>query len=426
MSYTSQQFRGMVREDRVHRAFYVDPQVFEAEMDKIFGKVWLYIGHESQVPKPGDYYCVDVARQPMVLARHTDGAIHVLFNRCGHRGAKVLTRRSGNSRVFTCMYHGWSFRPNGDLAGVPMRGDFPQCVLQEPLAGMLKPARVESYRGFVFASMNPDVKPLLDHLGPARVGIDELVDRSPVGEIELVAGCHRYHYRGNWKLQMDNMADMYHPAACHGSTVGPDGRQFQRRPGGRGGEAMFFADNGEAVVAQTGVRGFPNGHSSEASLFDKDQAGGDCDEYRGMLVAVHGEQRTREILKNRRHSMTLFPNLDIVMAQTSLRVIRPVTVNLTEVEIWPVRLKGSPESLSRDLVKYVNISLAAASFIQSDDLEAFERCQDGLRAQAAEWVLVAKGLGHEVDEGEGVLFGPRSSEVGQRMRHYAWSDLMGA
>lgn len=426
MAYSREQLGAMVREDRVHRAIYVDPAVFEAEMVKVFGKVWFYVGHDSIVPNPGDYYTTEVARQPLVLTRDNDGKIYVLYNRCGHRGAKVLVERQGHARTFTCMYHGWAYRPSGDLAGLPMRNDFPVKTLQESAVGMPRVARVEVYRGFVFASFNENGEPLLDYLGPARCGIDELVDRSPVGEVELTSGCHRYHFRGNWKLQMDNLADMYHPAACHGSTVGADGRQFQRRPGGSGGDAMFFAPNGEAIVAQTGVRGFPKGHSSEASLFDREQSGAGWEEYRSLMVETYGSDRTKEILKNRRHSMTLFPNVDIVMAQTSVRVVRPIAVDFTEVEVWPVRLRGAPSQLSDDLVKYVNISHAAASFIQSDDLEAFERCQQGLQAQAAEWVLMAKGLGDEQPEGEGVMFGPRSSEVGQRMRHYAWRDLMSA
>jgi benzoate/toluate 1,2-dioxygenase alpha subunit len=174
------------------------------------------------------------------------------------------------------------------------------------------------------------------------------------------------------------------------------------------------------------VRGYLNGHSSEASLFDKEQSGGGWEEYRSMLVALHGESRTAEILKNKRHTMTYFPAMDIIMAQTAIRVVRPISVDMTEVEIWPVRLKGAPESLAADLIRYANISHAAASFIQTDDLEGFERCQQGLQAQGSEWVRVAKGLGDEIDEGEGVQFGPRSSEVGQRMRHYAWRDFMSA
>jgi phenylpropionate dioxygenase-like ring-hydroxylating dioxygenase large terminal subunit len=404
---------------------YVDPHIFEVEMDKIFGKVWVYVGHDSLIPNPGDYYCTTVARQPVVMSRHEDGKVHVLFNRCGHRGAKVLPKQRGNAKLFTCMYHGWAFRPNGDLAGVPMRGDFPEAVLKEPITGMMPLPRVAAYRGFVFASLNAQVMPLLDWLGESRFGIDELVDRAPDGEIELWAGCNRYHFKGNWKLQMDNMADTYHPAACHASTVGPDGRQFQRRAGKRSeGAALFFTPNGESVVSQLGVRGFVNGHSSEQSMYDREQTGGVMDEYRAIMVRKHGEERTRQILKNVRHSMTLFPNLDILIAQWAVRIIRPVSVDHTEVEVWPVRLKGAPDAVSTDLVKYANISHSAASFVQSDDLEAFERSHEGLKTQGSEWVLFARGLGSEVDEGKGVRFGTRSSEIGHRARYNAWRELM--
>ncbi len=423
-NFSNEDLRGLVLEDRVHRSIYTDPAIFELEMERIFGRVWLYVGHQSQVPNPGDFFCTTLARQPVVLSRDRDGAIHVLFNRCGHRGARVLNEECGNARVFTCMYHGWSFQPNGELAGVPMRRDFPAETLVDPQFGMVRLPRVESYRGFVFASLNPQVQPLADYLGEAIRGIDELVDRAPEGDVELWAGCHRYEYRGNWKLQFENMADMYHPAAAHASTVGPDGRQFKRRSGGTGGDAPFFAANGEAVVAQTGVRGFRGGHSSEASLFREEQAGGVWDEYRALLVAKHGEERTREILRNRRHSMTIFPSVDILIAQTSVRVIRPVAVDRTEVQVYPVRLKGAPAQISIDVIRFVNITHAAASFIQSDDLEAFERSSQGLTTSGTDWVLVARGLGAEVNEGNGVSFGDRSSEVGQRAQHYAWRDLM--
>ncbi len=424
--FSNEYFRGLVLEDRVHRSLYTDPEIFELEMERIFGRVWLYVGHQSQIPNPGDYFCTTIARQPMVLTRDRDGAVHVLFNRCGHRGSRVLNEECGNARIFTCMYHGWSFHPNGELAGVPMRRDFPAETLVDPQFGMVHLPRVESYRGFVFASLDPSVMPLRDYLGEAIRGIDELVDRAPAGEIELWAGCHRYEYRGNWKLQFENMADMYHPAAAHASTVGPDGRQFRRRSGGKGGDAPFFAENGEAIVAQTGVRGFRNGHSSEASLFREEQSGGVWDEYRALLVAKHGEERTRDILRNRRHSMTIFPSVDILIAQTSVRVIRPLAVDRTEVQVYPVKLKGAPPQISIDVVRFVNITHAAASFIQSDDLEAFERATQGFATSGTDWVLVARGLGNEIDEGSGVQFGDRSSEVGQRAQHYAWRDLMSA
>ena len=425
-AYNNEHFRNLVQTDRVHRSVYTDPQIFEIEMEKIFGRTWVFVGHESLVPNFGDYYCTTLGRQPIVLSRDEAGKLHVLYNRCGHRGAKVLSKERGNQRIFTCMYHGWGFRPDGKLAGVPMRGDFPEGVLDDPVFGMAPLPRFESYRGFVFACLDPNVMPLKDYLGEAIRGIDEMVDRAPDGEVQFWAGCHRYIYKGNWKLQMDNMADTYHPAACHGSTVGPDGRQFQRRAGAEGGAAPFFAPNGEAIVSQLGVRGFPNGHSSEQSLFDKEQRGGVIEEYRALMVGRFGEERTAEIMKNRRHSLTLFPTTDILIAQTSVRIVKPLAVDLTEVEIWPVRLKGAPEVISTDLVKFVNITHSASSFIQTDDLEAFERCQEGLKTQGADWVLIARGVGAEIDEGKGVLLGPRSSEVGMRAKHNMWRDLMSA
>ncbi len=425
-AYNNEHFRNLVQLDRVHRSVYTDPQIFEIEMDKVFGHTWIFIGHDSLVPNAGDYYCTTLGRQPVVLSRDEQGKVHVLYNRCGHRGAKVLSRVRGNERVFTCMYHGWAFRPSGELAGVPMRADFPEGTLDDPIFGMAALPRVENYRGFVFACQDPRVMPLKDFLGEAVRGIDELVDRAPDGEVQFWAGCHRYHYKGNWKLQMDNMADTYHPTFAHGSTVGPDGRQFKRRAGEKGGTAPFFAPNGEALVSQLGVRGFRNGHSSEQSMFDKEQSGGVIDDYLALMVSRYGEQRTAEIMKNRRHSMTLFPTLDILMAQSSVRVVKPISVNLTEVELWPVRLKGAPEVISTDLVKFLNITHSASSFIQTDDLEVFERCQQGLATQGAEWVLIARGLGAEIDEGNGVLLGPRSSEVGMRAKHRMWRDLMSA
>lgn len=423
-SYTNDELRELVQVDRVHRAYYTEPAIFELEKERVFSKVWMYIGHESLVPEPFDYYCTDILGQPVVLTRDDKNNVHVLHNRCGHRGAKVLTQERGNTRLLTCMYHGWAFRHNGELAGVPMRADFKSDVLCGPEAGMVPWTRVDSYRGFVFASMNANVAPLEDFLGRAKEGIDELVDRSPVGRIELTAGCHRYRFKGNWKLQTDNMADAYHPAACHSSTVGPDGRQFQRRAGKEGGAALFFLPNGEAVVSQLGVRGFPQGHTSEQSLFDKEQSGGGWDEYYALLVDAYGESRTKEILKNRRHSLTIFPTLDILIAQTAIRVVRPIAVDLTEVEVWPVRLAGAPLAISSDLVRYVNITHSASSFIQTDDMEAFERCQQGMQSAGTDWVLAARGLGEEIEEEGGVLFGPRSSEVGQRAKHYAWRELM--
>jgi benzoate/toluate 1,2-dioxygenase subunit alpha len=157
-----------------------------------------------------------------------------------------------------------------------------------------------------------------------------------------------------------------------------------------------------------------------------EQTGGIWEEYRQLLAAHHGIEKANDILKQKRHSLTIYPSLDILIAQHSIRVIRPVGVDKTEVIVYPVRMIGAPEGVFRDIVKYVNITHSAASFVQTDDLEAFRRCQVGMQAAGNPWCLTARGLSQEQRDNHGVLWGDRSSEIGQRNQHKVWLSLMTA
>ena len=145
----------MVEAERVHRRVFVDPEVFELEMDRIFGRSWIYVGHESQVPNAGDYFTTHVGRQPVVMTRDADGKIHVLQNRCPHKGAIVCPERSGHAKRLVCMYHGWTFAADGSLAAVPVRSGYDNTCFDptDRANGMKRLPRVENYRGFVFASL---------------------------------------------------------------------------------------------------------------------------------------------------------------------------------------------------------------------------------------------------------------------------------
>jgi len=153
---------------RVRREVYTDPAIFELEMQRIHERVWVYCGHESQVPKPGDYYAVQIGRQPMVMVRGADGKVNVLYNRCPHRGNMMVGDRHGSSgEFFRCSYHAWTFHHDGRLRSIPMMEsgyagtrygkDNPDCSMKHA-------ARVENYRGFVFASLSPEGPSLVaDH-----------------------------------------------------------------------------------------------------------------------------------------------------------------------------------------------------------------------------------------------------------------------
>src|SRR5579884_3500724 len=239
------ELRELVREDCVHRRAYTDPEVFALEMERIFGRAWLYVGHESQVPNPGDFFCAWMGPEPVVLSRHTDGGVYVLYNRCGHRGAQVVNQQSGNNRRFRCCYHGWMYDTNGELAFVPLRSGYPEDFdWNDPQYGMVRAPSVASYRGFVFARHCKEGPPLSDYLGDARLAIDEVVDRSPEGEVILTGGFHRYHYQGNWKLQAENLADQFHAPFAHESSTTPDGFQWSRRPGERGTRIQILTADG--------------------------------------------------------------------------------------------------------------------------------------------------------------------------------------
>src|SRR5262245_61354233 len=108
-----------VEPDRVRREVYTDSSIFEMEMERIHERVWIYCGHESQVSRPGDYYTVQIGRQPMVMVRANDGSVNVLYNRCPHRGSMICGDRSGNAgEFFRCSYHSWTFHHDGKLKNI--------------------------------------------------------------------------------------------------------------------------------------------------------------------------------------------------------------------------------------------------------------------------------------------------------------------
>ena len=146
--------RSLVHRDHVHRSLYLDPDVFDLEMARIFGRTWVYVGHDSLVPNAGDYVTVRIGNQPLVMSRHSDGEVYVIFNSCGHRGAIVCNENKGNASVFRCCYHGWTFKTNGDLEAIAMRRGYGKSFdANDPALGMRRVPRVAKYRGFVFASL---------------------------------------------------------------------------------------------------------------------------------------------------------------------------------------------------------------------------------------------------------------------------------
>ena len=418
----------LIEPGRVHRRVYTDPAVFELEMERIFARAWLFVGHTSQVKNVGDYMTADLGRQPVMMVRHRDGKVHVLLNRCTHRGPKVLNERCGNAKRLTCCYHGWSFDTDGKLLGVPVpEGN--TATFQNDQYNLARAPRVGEYRGFVFASLSPTGPSFEDHIGPMKGNIDDLVDRAPDGELALDVGMHRYVYNGNWKLQVENVLDSYHVPFGHASTVNQQGVQFARREGDKEGAAVVEVKEKKTATSWKDRKSFivGNGHgwTSNTELADGKRSSPAFDAYKKALVEKVGAVRAEEILKPRLHNSMIYPNMSIMGLNIHVRVIKPIAVDRTEVTIYPIRLLGAPDSMNWGNIRLLNVTHSAASFVQTDDLESFVRAQKGLRSLHTDWVDISRGLGAEDADPEiNAVRGLATHELAVRAQYKAWLGYM--
>ena len=346
-----------VEPGRVHRRIYTDPAIFERELERIFGAAWIYVGHESQVKQPGDYFATRIGRRPVVLVRDTDGQIRVIHNQCAHRGAMVVATEKGNAPEFTCCYHGWTYHLDGRLKGVPLQQGYPRDFdPRNPRTAMVQVARVASYRGFVFASEAADGPSLEDFLGYMTTSFDDMVDRAPDGEIEVAGGTFKHTYDANWKLYLENLCDAAHPIFTHRSSI----EAAQQQP-----DDVFSDGTGEIAIrqmrqngapysfweTQVGIWTYPNGHSYLGDYHDdaklvaalKDPVFRD---YIGRLEARKGKAETQRVLETRRWNTNIYPNLSFMSQFQQLRVVHPIAVDRTEVHTYNFRLKGAPERCS--------------------------------------------------------------------------------
>jgi phenylpropionate dioxygenase-like ring-hydroxylating dioxygenase large terminal subunit len=404
----------LVQDDRVHRTVYTDPGLFQQEMARVFERTWVFVGHESEVPHPGDYRTTTIGRQPVILSRHSDGQVYVLLNRCMHRGAVVCREERGNSSIFRCIYHGWMYNARGDLVGVPFPGGYGD-GLDAAEWSLRRAPRVGSYRGFVFASLAPTGEDLPEYLGRARAYMDLLLDAAPAGTVTVRSGVERYAYPANWKLQIENLLDGYHPNFTHQIAF----ELSERRRGTSGRRAN---SEGSGATARTFGRGHGVLHYGAVNR-GYAQEGGLPPAYIAALEAGLGPARAAAVLAAD-IQLFIFPNLFFQGARQHYRVVRPVAVDHTEVHAFPYTLDGAPEELNRRRVRGLSWWASPAAFGQPDDLEAFVRCQEGLQVTAAEWVLFSRGIQRERMDEEGEVVGDITDEVPQRGIYREWKRLM--
>ncbi|MGH7386340.1 MAG: aromatic ring-hydroxylating oxygenase subunit alpha, partial [Candidatus Rokuibacteriota bacterium] len=219
-------YKALVQDDRIHASLYTDMRIFADEIERIFHRGWVFVGHDSEVPRPGDFVTRRVGAQPVLMVRGRDGAVSVFVNRCRHRGTMLCPAERGHARTFACPYHGWTYDLDGDLIGVPYPGGY--AALDKRDYSLEAAPRVSSYRGFVFASFAAAGITLAEHLGAATRLIDRSCDLSPTGEIELTAGWVKHRCAANWKTLPENDSDGYHLGFVHLALFKTVRMQYQR------------------------------------------------------------------------------------------------------------------------------------------------------------------------------------------------------
>jgi benzoate/toluate 1,2-dioxygenase alpha subunit len=373
---------------RLHRDIFADPQLFELEQKYIFERTWVFLALDSQLPKPHDFITTSIGRMSVLVARNAKGKIGAFLNVCRHKGTTLSRVESGNAKYHVCNYHGWAYDSAGKNVDIKDRksGCYTPAFDAED-HNLVPLARLESYRGLLFGSLDPNVPPLEEFLGDMRFFIDLAMLQGPQG-MEFVPGRITYTYDANWKLQMDNGIDQYHLTSTHTSFM----QVQERRRAGEGNlEARQF-DWAKRFSQEGGIFTFPHGHAAiwlNQPEVSKRPVYPTIDEVRSRV----GDTIADWMLKLR--NTVIFPNMQIADSTSLLlRVFRPLAVDKTEMRVFCLAPIGeAPEVRAwrlRQFEDFFNVS----GFATPDDTVVYEDSQIGFQASPLEWLQGhARGMG---------------------------------
>lgn len=402
-------YGALVRPTRVHGSLYTDAAIFAEELERIWYRGWVCLGHESEVARPDAFVRKAIGPQELLLTRSSDGQLHVLYNRCSHRGARLCEDAEGGTGTFRCAYHGWTFANDGHLQAYP----YPEGYGGKGALGLdlARAPRVATHEGFVFASLATDGVSLAEHLGAAAEGITRLARLSPTGELDLSRGWLRHRTRANWKFVVENETDGYHPQFVHRSIFSVAGNAI----------GSLYSEGSTAVTRDLG-----GGHSENDLRPEFRQLGrpmgwfGTTPErvpgYVGALRQRLGAEADALLIDGAPHVM-VFPNLFV--AEISIFLIQPLAPDLCIQQSTAVQYAGAPD-LNRRMLQQSIGSVGPAGLLLADDAEMYQRNQAGVAIGQPEWLDTRRGLHRETVDGEGHPTGGATDETGIRgfWRHY--------
>ena len=409
------------KEGMLSRRIFIEEEIYQQELEQIFARCWLFLCHESQIPNPGDFFSTYMGEDPVLVTRDSSGKIGAFLNVCRHRGNRVCRADSGNASAFVCAYHGWTYGNDGKLIAVPSLKEAYYDELDTSKWGLVPVAQLESYKGLVFATFDPEAPPLKEFLGEMTWYLDAFFDRRE-GGIEVFGGLHKWIIPCNWKFAAENFAgDVYHLPWNHLSSMitgvttnAFDGAQRGFKVQGK----VICPGNGHGIIA----RG--SGDYSDAfvpEIFEYD-------------AAVNAEVAER--LGPRHHITdpivgTVFPNFSMLRSVSyMMRVWHPRGPDKTEVWSWHFADKKAPPEI-KEAVRVSSLrAFSPAGGFEQDDMDNWEECTLTARGRVSRQLPINQTMGMSRDSFSEELMAYASdnpiTEIAHRQFYDYWAKVMDA
>jgi phenylpropionate dioxygenase-like ring-hydroxylating dioxygenase large terminal subunit len=413
----------------VSRDVFVSDDVYAHELERIFPRAWLFVGHEDQIPAPGDFVTSRMGEESVIVCRDRQGTVHVFLNTCRHRGMKVCRYDQGNTPVFTCPYHAWSYSLTGALVGVPGFQSYYDGILDRSQWGLVEVPHMAIYKGTIWATWEKDAVPLAEYLGGIREHLDDVLDGrdGSEGNSQMLGGVQKWTIPSNWKFGVENfIGDTYHGNPTHRSVqligIGPSGRS------GQNGRRAMDTSNLDFFFKQ-----FEQGHGTwgfhqNADLQYKPQYA-DSPATEEYFRRCFEERRRRLGEGARRVTRTgsIFPNFSYHPEQPrALFVWHPNGPASTEV--WKMYLvdRTAPDEVKDFLRRFYLRYAGPAGMTEQDDMENWNYATAASRGTIARRYpynyQLSLGRERRPDSASNQPF--QASEQNQRNFFRVWSDYM--